>query len=174
MTVDNQTFHDIPNATIIDTLPEGMLISNITGNFSGNLAVGTGIGTRVLQLENLQIATKSTLVIEIETSIVDLPTGLVSHQAVLTNLPDNFERDVVSDDPDNPNDKAPTTIFSDTQTLKTFDIKTTNPTDCLSPFDGSVVITSPVLIPNREYKICLLYTSPSPRDATLSRMPSSA
>ena len=26
----------------------------------------------------------------------------------------------------------------------------------------------------REYGICLLYTSPSPRDATLSRMPSSA
>ena len=25
-----------------------------------------------------------------------------------------------------------------------------------------------------EYQICLLYTSPSPRDATLSRMPSSA
>ena len=25
-----------------------------------------------------------------------------------------------------------------------------------------------------EYNICLLYTSPSPRDATLSRMPSSA
>ena len=25
-----------------------------------------------------------------------------------------------------------------------------------------------------EYSICLLYTSPSPRDATLSRMPSSA
>ena len=24
------------------------------------------------------------------------------------------------------------------------------------------------------YKLCLLYTSPSPRDATLSRMPSSA
>ena len=27
---------------------------------------------------------------------------------------------------------------------------------------------------NREYLYCLLYTSPSPRDATLSRMPSSA
>ena len=25
-----------------------------------------------------------------------------------------------------------------------------------------------------QYEICLLYTSPSPRDATLSRMPSSA
>ena len=28
--------------------------------------------------------------------------------------------------------------------------------------------------PNEHMKICLLYTSPSPRDATLSRMPSSA
>ena len=27
---------------------------------------------------------------------------------------------------------------------------------------------------NEDFKICLLYTSPSPRDATLSRMPSSA
>ena len=26
----------------------------------------------------------------------------------------------------------------------------------------------------KQYKLCLLYTSPSPRDATLSRMPSSA
>ena len=27
---------------------------------------------------------------------------------------------------------------------------------------------------NKQYTTCLLYTSPSPRDATLSRMPSSA
>ena len=31
-----------------------------------------------------------------------------------------------------------------------------------------------VFEPLRKYKVCLLYTSPSPRDATLSRMPSSA
>ena len=30
------------------------------------------------------------------------------------------------------------------------------------------------LFSGRGYNICLLYTSPSPRDATLSRMPSSA
>ena len=29
-------------------------------------------------------------------------------------------------------------------------------------------------VSNTHYQICLLYTSPSPRDATLSRMPSSA
>ena len=34
-------------------------------------------------------------------------------------------------------------------------------------FEGSVSSTD-------EHLICLLYTSPSPRDATLSRMPSSA
>ena len=32
----------------------------------------------------------------------------------------------------------------------------------------------PVLIDGGPYEVCLLYTSPSPRDATLSRMPSSA
>ena len=32
----------------------------------------------------------------------------------------------------------------------------------------------PMLVTLREGMICLLYTSPSPRDATLSRMPSSA
>ena len=31
-----------------------------------------------------------------------------------------------------------------------------------------------VLLDGNMYLICLLYTSPSPRDATLSRMPSSA
>ena len=34
--------------------------------------------------------------------------------------------------------------------------------------------TGEVLGPNGEVYHCLLYTSPSPRDATLSRMPSSA
>ena len=31
-----------------------------------------------------------------------------------------------------------------------------------------------IVIGSKEFNICLLYTSPSPRDATLSRMPSSA
>jgi len=118
MTINNQTFHDIPNGSIIDTLPEGMLISNIRGNFNGNLADGTGIGTRILRIDNLAIGTKSAITIELETSIVDLPTGLISHQGILTNLPDNFEQDIVSEDPENPGTKLPTTILSDAQILE--------------------------------------------------------
>ena len=35
-------------------------------------------------------------------------------------------------------------------------------------------VSVPIDVPETEYTVCLLYTSPSPRDATLSRMPSSA
>ena len=42
--------------------------------------------------------------------------------------------------------------------------------------NGQIVgeVTKPETINYRTLKPCLLYTSPSPRDATLSRMPSSA
>ena len=46
-----------------------------------------------------------------------------------------------------------------------------------TPESLAIAITSPRFLPivsELEYMICLLYTSPSPRDATLSRMPSSA
>ena len=33
---------------------------------------------------------------------------------------------------------------------------------------------SSMYLTDQDFKLCLLYTSPSPRDATLSRMPSSA
>ena len=45
-----------------------------------------------------------------------------------------------------------------------------------SPDEGIVIEdkTNPEKNLSHEFRNCLLYTSPSPRDATLSRMPSSA
>ena len=40
--------------------------------------------------------------------------------------------------------------------------------------DGAVIVSTPQDLALLDVKSCLLYTSPSPRDATLSRMPSSA
>jgi len=40
--------------------------------------------------------------------------------------------------------------------------------------DNTPAIIYTDIVPGDKLKICLLYTSPSPRDATLSRMPSSA
>ena len=58
--------------------------------------------------------------------------------------------------------------------LKKKDSYFRNPVNC---FDAFIVLTSLVevfLSTDTWNEICLLYTSPSPRDATLSRMPSSA
>ena len=46
--------------------------------------------------------------------------------------------------------------------------------DIIKPVVTTKQITSAQEIVNDVYMDCLLYTSPSPRDATLSRMPSSA
>ena len=47
----------------------------------------------------------------------------------------------------------------------------------VTPSDGTVLVNGSDIIDDYRLtrsQICLLYTSPSPRDATLSRMPSSA
>ena len=50
------------------------------------------------------------------------------------------------------------------------------PLEQVDPFGGFIVTDwyASAEAPNERFKACLLYTSPSPRDATLSRMPSSA
>ena len=45
------------------------------------------------------------------------------------------------------------------------------PQNKITPRSGALALLAPNFL---MYWICLLYTSPSPRDATLSRMPSSA
>ena len=44
----------------------------------------------------------------------------------------------------------------------------------ISPYISDLMKAYNAPFPSNDYKICLLYTSPSPRDRTRSRMPSSA
>ena len=55
--------------------------------------------------------------------------------------------------------------------LENFNIKVFGPNKKASQLEGSKIFTKNLC---KKYKICLLYTSPSPRDGLLSRMPSSA
>jgi len=156
LTINNRTFVDIPNASIADTLVEGMVISNISGNFNGNIVAGTGVGTRILQLDNLNVPARTSATIIIEVEVIDAPIDKIPNQAFLTNLPDKFGYDVVSDDPATVGFVGdPTVIFSDPQRLEEFVIDITHPTDCLQPDGGSIDIAAPVLIPGIEYEVSM-------------------
>ena len=52
--------------------------------------------------------------------------------------------------------------------------KKSKKSDAVAPIGGLGRITQFAEMDDGRYMVCLLYTSPSPRDATLSRMPSSA
>lgn len=154
LTITNWFFEGFPNTSVADTLAEGMVITNISGDFTGNIAPGTGVGTQVLQLNNLNIPAKSSVNINIEAEIIDLPINFVSNQAFLTNLPERIGGKMVSDNPATLGYVGDETIFfSDPQRLESFIVEVTHPTDCLEATDGEIVISAPVLIPGFEYEV---------------------
>lgn len=154
LTISNRFFKDIPNASITDTLPEGMIISDLSENIAGNIAEGAGIGTTILQLDKLRIPARSELTFTLKASIIDLPIDFVANQAFLTNLPETFGYEMVSDDPATVGVVGDaTTIFADPQRLEDFTVDITHPEDCLNAGDGKVVISSPVLITGNEYDV---------------------
>ena len=72
-------------------------------------------------------------------------------------------------------DPAPATTFAhlDATTVLSRKIASLGIYPAVDPLDSTSRILDPQIIGDEHYD-CLLYTSPSPRDATLSRMPSSA
>ena len=65
----------------------------------------------------------------------------------------------------------PAEIFAKSQIERLFKFLGIDPSEALKDYEEFI---SPPEIISEEEPSCLLYTSPSPRDATLSRMPSSA
>ncbi|MEL6389636.1 MAG: gliding motility-associated C-terminal domain-containing protein [Bacteroidota bacterium] len=156
LTLSNRFFDNIDGTTLTDTFPTGMIISGISGNYSGTISDGSGIGTNVLHIESLAIPARSEVEILVTVDIIDLNLDLIAHQGILTNLPERFGASIVSDDPETVSFVGDSTrIFSEAQDIVEFDIEVIQPDDCLDEFSSSISVTSPVFIPDNVYRVSM-------------------
>ena len=149
--VDWQAMHDkyLPLVDRVTTRDE---LSDLIGRFVGELsALHTSVRGGDTRSDNKNIA-------------VATLGGIFSRDANLGGYKIDY---IYKSDPDYPDQKSP--LDDPYLDVRIGDVITqVNGRDALSAVDIGG------LIRNEVGKHCLLYTSPSPRDATLSRMPSSA
>lgn len=156
LTINNRFNQGLSNVTLLDTLPQGMLIESVTGDFTAADMQGTGIGTQYFGLTGLEIPPRSITEIKLKVQIVDLEIDFNAHQAILTNLPSRFPHDLVSDDPGTTETLGdPTRIFVIPQTLDEFTFDVSNPSDCINAADGTVMVSSPTFLPEALYTVKL-------------------
>ncbi len=154
LTITNRSYLELSGLNLTDTLPTEMVIQNITGNFTGDIEVGTGIGTQILTINNLRVSARGSVEITIRAEVIDIPVGSVYNQALLTNLPLLFGGSKVSDDPRTSGSAPdPTRLLSEPQPLEDTMIEITQPTDCLNAVDSRVIVSSPVLRPGEKYNV---------------------
>lgn len=156
LTITNRSFESISAVTLTDTVPEGMVIEAIDGDFTGSIDPATGVGTRFLTLNGLQVPPRGTVQMRITARVFDVPVGNTSSQVYLRNLPSLFDGTRVSDDLSTSNSNDPATFFADARFLNDVVLDITPPTDCLNDNDGQVTVTCPQFQPGVAYRIELL------------------
>lgn len=154
LSIDNRTVEGYSGLTITDTIPEGMVIESISGNFIGDIAPGTGIGTGILTINNLEVPLNTRVEINIQARVVDIPLGLISNQAYLQNLPERYGDILKSDDPQTLGFIGDATnFFGDPPGVDEVEVSITHPSNCLNPNDAQILISSPSLFAGNKYII---------------------
>ncbi len=157
LTINNRSNEELSDLILTDTIPEGMIINDISGNFNGTITTGTGVGTRIININNLTIPSRAVVTINIKTDIIDIPIGLIANQAHLSNLPQLFGGFLSSDDPQTVGFVGdPTRFYSDPRNIDDVELTITPPSNCLNPNDAQVLISSPQLFANQSYQIKLI------------------
>ena len=155
LTIRNRSYEPLSEVTLTDTVPEGMLIQSVEGNFTGDIDPTTGVGTRFLTINGLQIPPFGTVQMTIDAQIIDIPIGNLGSQVHLKNLPSLFDEERVSDDPYTPNINDPAIFAADAIFLEDVELEITQPTDCLINNDGKVIVSGPQFMPGIAYKVGL-------------------
>ncbi|MCB0638352.1 MAG: hypothetical protein KDC54_17100, partial [Lewinella sp.] len=154
--ITNRSFNELSEVVLTDTIAEGMVISAIEADFTGNIDPTTGVGTRFLTINDLQVPQRGVVEMSIRAQIEDVPVGNVTSQAHLRNLPSLFDGERISDDPGTTNKNDPAIFFADARFLQDVVLDITPPTDCLSDNDGQVIVSSPQFQPGGAYSVGLL------------------
>ncbi len=155
--IRNNGVYALENITLRDTLPEGMIIDNISDNFNGTLEEGSGIGTDLLVINNLNIDARSELEITIWIRSVDAPVGNTYYQAFLYDLPDKYGEVYPSDNVWTVGVQGDPSLFVVTpRRLDDVTWEVVSPTDCLDADDGKIIVSSPQFFKDTEYEIKIL------------------
>ena len=156
--INNDAFIPVEGITLKDTFPEGMIIEEVIGMFSGNISntAGQGIGTNVLVINDLQIPSKSIIEIKVRVRSIDAVIGSAFNQAFLHELPPRFGGVMASDNRGTsgvPNDASKFTVIP--RELENVEWEISPPTNCLEANDGSITVSSESFFPGEFYSIKL-------------------
>lgn len=156
LTITNRFFQDINGVSLRDTFPEGMIIEDVSGKYSGRIMAGSGVGTRFLNIDDLVIPSRSAFTIDIKLRIEDLGLQFNGNQAHLKNLPERYGNSMISDDPQTPDFIGDVTdIWIVAQDLEDFTMEIDPPSECIRADDAEVYISSPTLASGLQYEVKL-------------------
>ena len=156
LTIANNSFVPVEDVLLTDTLPDGMIIEGLSDSFIGTVAAGTGIGSNILRIENLDIPAKTTVELLIDVLSIDAKVGGTHKQAFLKNMPERFGGDIPSDDlgtPSVPRDSS--YFFVTARELEDVTWELVPPTDCIAADDGKIILTSPQFFAGQAFEVRL-------------------
>jgi len=154
ISIENNSFNPIEGLTLRDTFPEGTMIEEISGVFTGNVSAGMGIGSNILEISDLLIPAKANVVITIKLRSVDAKVGELYNQAFLYDLPETFDNMLASDNPATSHENGdPSLYIIIPRTLENVKWELTSPSECLLANDGKIEVSSPQFFPGQEFEV---------------------
>lgn len=154
--INNSSFNPVENVILYDTLPQGMVIEEISDDHIGNFTGDGGIGTNYFEISDFAIPAKSQVEIQIKVRSVDAVVGDNFNQAFLKNLPPRFGGDMASDNLGTPGVIGDASkFFVQARRLEDVTWEITQPTDCIDANDGIIVVKSPQFFEGQEFEVKL-------------------
>ncbi len=156
LSISNNSFTPIGGVRLRDTFAEGMIIDAISDTYTGLQVDGSGVGTRVLAIDDLMIPAKSTVEVDVEIRSIDARVGEQRNQAILEGLPERFGGPFLSDDPYSTGVQGDSSYYVvAARRLEDVAVEVRLPSDCIAADDGAMTVQSQQLVPGQVLEVGL-------------------